>query len=221
VKSTVYFRNLHPKTRSNLDRYEITAWLYDILDCPWERQYRKWRPSLVGDLGGRVLEAGVGTGRNLKYYHTDVELTAIDLSSAMLKRARRRARHARCRVDFVLEDACSMASIPSGSHDWVIATYLCCVIPEELQRSVLEQFARVLKPGGRFRLLEMIYSKTPKIRKRQDFFAPFVEKVYGARFDRRTLAHLAEMGQLKVTRTTFLKHDVYLLIEGVKEDEKL
>jgi len=171
----------------------------------------------VGDLRGRVLEAGVGTGRNLKYYHADVDLTAIDLSSAMLKRADRRARHAKCRVDFVLEDACSMESIPSDSYDWIISTFLCCVIPEELQRPALEQFARVLKPGGRFHLLEMIYSGTPGIRKRQDFFAPFVEKVYGARFDRHTLAHLKEMEQLRVTGTRFLKDDVYLLIEGVKE----
>ena len=173
---------------------------------------------MVGDLRGRVLEAGVGTGRNLKYYRTDVELTAIDLSPAMLKRAKRRARHAGCRVDFVLEDACNMESIPSDSYDWVIATYLCCVIPQELQRPALEQFARVLKPGGRFRLLEMIYSKTPRIRKRQDFFAPFVEKVYGARFDRHTLAHLTGMGKLTVTGTRFLKDDVYLLMEGMKEN---
>ncbi len=36
----------------------ITAWFYDILDYPWERQYRHWRPQLVGDIHGEVLEAG-------------------------------------------------------------------------------------------------------------------------------------------------------------------
>jgi hypothetical protein len=51
-------------------KYDITAWFYDILDYPWERQYRNWRPQLVGDVRGKVLEAGVGTGRNLKYYNS-------------------------------------------------------------------------------------------------------------------------------------------------------
>jgi hypothetical protein len=41
-------------------KYDITAWFYDILDYPWERQYRHWRPQLVADIHGEVLEAGVG-----------------------------------------------------------------------------------------------------------------------------------------------------------------
>ncbi len=49
-------------------KYDATAWFYDILDFPWELQYRRWRPALVGDVRGSVLEAGVGTGRNLPYY---------------------------------------------------------------------------------------------------------------------------------------------------------
>jgi len=63
----------------------------------------------------------------------------------------------------------------------------------------------------------MIYSKNKKIRKRQEFFAPFVEAVYGARFDRNTLRYLKQSPKLKVTKTSFLKDDVYLLIEGVRQ----
>ena len=209
---------LHAKNRLNLDRYNATAHFYDILDLPWERQYRKWRPELIGDLRGAVLEAGVGTGRNLRYYHPSVDLVAIDLSPGMLGRARRRARAAQCRVTLLQEDACTMESVSSEGFDWIVATFLCCVLPEELQPVVLDQFARVLKPGGRFRFLEMIYSRIPGVRRRQDIFAPFVEKVYGARFDRNTLHHLEHSDSLRVTSTRFLKHDVYLLIEGTRRE---
>lgn len=212
------FYGLHRENKLNQNKYQITAWFYDILDFPWELKYRRWRPGLVGDLRGEVLEAGVGTGRNLNYYHHKVNLTALDFSTAMLKRSIKRARNARCRVTFVQEDACSMESIADGHFDWVVATFLCCVIPEELQHKVIGQIARVLKPGGRFRLLEMIYSKTPALRKRQDIFTPFVEKVYGARFDRNTLQHVKEAEKLKITSTRFLQHDTYLLIEGIQED---
>lgn len=208
--------DLHAKNLANLARYRVTAWFYDILDYPWERQYRTWRPQLLAEVSGNVLEVGVGTGRNLQHYPPTVaHLTALDFSPAMLRHAKRRAQGAVCPVRFVQDDVCTMSSIPADSFDWVVACFLCCVLPDDLQDQALAQISRVLKPGGRFCLLEMVYSKDPKLRKRQDRFAPFVEKVYGARFDRETLEHARATPGLTVTGTRFVKHDTYLLIDGV------
>lgn len=197
-------------------KYNVTALFYDILDSPWERIYRKWRPALIDDLRGKVLEAGVGTGHNLKHYHHSVDLVGIDLSDAMLNKSRKRAHQASCKVTLLHEDAATLSTLGAGEFDWVFSSFMCCVMPDEIQSHAIEQFARVLKPGGRFRLLEIVYSKNPRIRRRQDFFAPFVEKVYGARFDRHTLQYLHDEPALRVTNTSFLKDDVYLLIEGVR-----
>lgn len=208
-----------PESGENLrlqSKYDITALFYDILDYPWERVYRRWRPGLLEDVHGRVLEAGVGTGRNLKYYPADVDLTAIDLSPAMLRRASRRAEVSARSVDLRHEDAAVMGSVPSAHFDWVVSTFLCCVMPDSLQPQAIAQFARVLRPGGRFRLLEIVYSRQPWIRRRQKLFAPFVEKVYGARFDRQTLSHVRESRELRVDNTFFLKADTYLVIEGTR-----
>lgn len=199
-------------------KYGVTAWFYDILDLPWELQYRRWRPVLLSDLQGSVLEAGVGTGRNLPYYRPDATVTGIDLCQRMLDRAAKRGRQARCRFALHQEDVTTMESIPSGRFDWVISTFLCCVLPDHLQPLAIEQFERILKPGGRFRLLEMVYSQHPWLRRRQDIFAPFVERVYGARFDRRTLDHIRKAQKLKVKRAYFIKHDTYLVIEGERTD---
>jgi ubiquinone/menaquinone biosynthesis C-methylase UbiE len=195
-------------------KYEVTAWFYDLLDFPWELQYRRWRPGLLEDVRGRVLEAGVGTGRNLPYYHPEASVTAIDLSPAMLRRAAKRGRQAVCQWKLCQEDVTTLESIPSGQFDWVISTFLCCVLPDHLQPLALQQFERILKPGGRFRLLEMVYSQDPRLRRRQNFFAPFVQKVFGARFDRHTLEHVQRVPKLNLLGTRFLKHDTYLLIEG-------
>jgi len=94
--------------------------------------------------------------------------------------------------------------------------YLCCVMSDHLQPLAIKQFERVLKPGGRFRLLDIVYSKDPKLRRRQDFISGFVEKVYGARFDRNPLAYLENSEKLKISNTFFIKRDVYLVIEGHK-----
>ena len=199
-------------------KYDITAWFYDLLDFPWELQYRRWRPGLLEDVRGRVLEAGVGTGRNLRYYPPEASVTGIDLSQSMLRRAAKRGRQAACQFVLRQEDAATMASIPSSHFDWLISTFLCCVMPDHLQPLAIAQFERVLKPGGRFRLLEMVYSKAPRLRRRQEFFAPFVERVFGARFDRNTLAHVRAASKLRLLSTRFLKHDTYLLIEGERTD---
>lgn len=198
------------------EKYQMTAWFYDILDYPWERQYRKWRPELLGDVTGDVLEAGVGTGRNLPHYPPSAHVTGIELSPRMLGFARRRAKAARCRMTLLEADAAQLDLLPDNSFDWYISTFMYCVMPDRLQPLALEQMARKLKPGGRFRLLEMVYSSHPRLWRRQQLFAPFVEKVYGARFDRQTLQHLKDTFGLVVTATRYLKDDTYLLIEGCK-----
>ena len=175
------------------------------MDYPWERIYRHWRPILLQDVRGRVLEAGVGTGRNFKYYHSSVKLTGIDLSFPMLQKASKRAKAADCEINLFHEDATVMQSIPSNSFDFLMSTFMCCVMPDKLQPIAIKQFERVLKPGGRFRVLEMVYPKDPKRRRRLEFSAPFVEKVYGARFDRNTLEYLQKSPHLKVESNVLSK----------------
>lgn len=206
--------NISNENRSLQAKYRITSMFYDILDYPWEKQYKKWRPGLLKDVHGAVIEAGVGTGRNLRYYPSNAKVTGIDLSKDMLKISTKRGNLAECEFYPVHEDATSMESIPSNYFDWLVSTYLCCVMPDHLQPLAIDQFERVLKPGAHFRLLEMVYSKIPMLRRRQELFAPFIQWVYGARFDRNTLAYLEKSSILKITKTYYLKEDVYLVIEG-------
>ncbi len=206
----------HPDNQALHAKYAITAWWYDILDYPWERLYKQWRPQLLQGLQGKVLEAGCGTGRNFTYYPENVELTAIELSKAMLIKAAKRATQANCHIELLQQDATNMHDIADEQFDWIVSTFMCCVMPDHLQPKTLDEFSRILKPGGRFKLLEMIYSKDSKLKRRQDFFAPLVEKIYGARFDRHTLEYLSAHPKLEVSKVSFLKDDTYLLVEGYK-----
>ena len=66
---------------SNLDRYERIAPYYDLIDLPFEsRRYRALRPLLFRGLSGRLLEAGVGTGRNFPFYPMGVSLLSASTS---------------------------------------------------------------------------------------------------------------------------------------------
>ena len=76
---------------SNFERYQRIAWAYDLLDLPFEYgRYRKIRPQLFRGLSGRILDAGVGTGRNFPFYPVHSAVVGIDLSPAMLAHAQRR-----------------------------------------------------------------------------------------------------------------------------------
>ena len=197
------------------NKYRWTSRVYDLADAYWERQYRRWRPKLVSDLAGRVVEAGVGTGRNLPFYSGPARGVAFDLSEGMLQRARKRAPETQGRFSLVQADAAALP-FPRASFDWYVSTFLYCVLPDSLQRAALQEMERVLKPGGRFRLLEIVFSKQVKNRWRQKVWAPLVERVYGARFDRRTLEWVRGSSGLEITETSFLKTDTHLLIQGVK-----
>jgi len=126
---TVPFEWVHDENRLLLKKYDITVWFYDILDYWWERQYRNWRPALWEDVQGNVLEAGVGSGGNLKYYHCSVYLVGIYLCLEMIRKAGKREKMALCGVDLRREDATITQSFPSNHFDQLVFTFLCCVMP--------------------------------------------------------------------------------------------
>src|SRR5205085_8119269 len=107
---------------SNFERYQRIAWVYDLLDLPFEYgRYRKIRPLLFRGLSGRILDAGVGTGRNFPFYPPGSEVVGIDLSPAMLARAERRRPTAAARVELRQMDVTRLG-FPDRSFDAAIAT---------------------------------------------------------------------------------------------------
>jgi ubiquinone/menaquinone biosynthesis C-methylase UbiE len=104
---------------------------------------------------GDVLEVAVGTGLNLAFYRSDVRLTAVDLSPAMLAVARSRAAELGREVDLREADAQALP-FPDESFDAVVCTLSLCNIPDP--QAAIGQMGRVLRPGGRLLLLDHIGS---------------------------------------------------------------
>lgn len=82
-------------------RYDRLAPFYDLMEVPVERfRFSSWRKRLKNKvIGKRGLEAGVGTGKNFRYYPSNVHITAIDVSPRMLDRAEKRAQKLGIDVD--------------------------------------------------------------------------------------------------------------------------
>ncbi len=199
-------------TISLLERYQRIAPFYDLLDLAFERgRYRKIRPLLFHGLAGRVLDAGVGTGRNIPYYPPGAETVGIDLSPAMLLRAERRRQSLGAKVELRRMDVTRL-DFPHDSFDAAVATFLFCVLPEGQQAPGLSELGRVVRPGGTIRLLEYVRPQAALRRAMARPWEPWMRWAYGAGLDRNTEAHVAETG-MRVVESRFVVDDLIKLIE--------
>jgi phosphatidylethanolamine/phosphatidyl-N-methylethanolamine N-methyltransferase len=124
-------------------------------DRTFGRVFRHAREDFMRSLpvrrGDRVLEVGVGTGLCLPLYPSRCDVTGIDVSSGMLRKAADRVdRLELSHVRLVGMDAGDM-SFPDSSFDLVVAAYVVTAVPDH--RRLMGEMIRVSRPGGRIVLL--------------------------------------------------------------------
>ncbi len=195
----------------NVARYERIARFYDLLDLPFERRrYRALRPLLFEKLAGRLLDAGIGTGRNCAYYPPEAIVAGIDTSPAMLARAARRCATVAAAGQLHCMDVTQLR-FSNATFDGAVATFLFCVLPDESQIAALRELARVVKPGGLIRLLEYVRPRGTFRRLVSRLWEPWIAWAYGAGFDRQTERHIVDAG-LDLTESRYVIDDLVKLI---------
>jgi len=194
-----------------MERYQRIAPLYDLLDLPFERlRYRALRPLLFRGTAGRLLDAGIGTGRNCEFYPPAAVVTGIDLSPAMLARARERCPTLAAGGRLHRMDVTAL-TFPTGSFDAAVSTFLFCVLPDEMQVPALRELARVVKPGGMIRLMEYVRPRGTLRRLISYIWQPWIGWAYGASYDRHTEQHVPTAG-LELVESRFVVDDLLKLI---------
>ena len=197
---------------SNLDRYQRIAPFYDLLDLPFERgRYHALRPLVFRGLSGRLLEAGVGTGRNFPFYPMGVSaVVGIDLSPRMLARAERRRDLSPVPIGLRQMDVTKL-DFTDNTFDAAVSMFLFCVLPDQLQVPALQELGRVVKPGGPIRLLEYVRPRGTLRRILSRVWEPWIAFAYGASFDRQTELHIPAAG-LEVDESRYVVDDLVKLI---------
>jgi len=195
----------------NTKVYNHVARLYDLLDLPFEyRRYRPLRRIIWQGLSGRILDAGVGTGRNMDFYPSAGRITGIDLSPAMLKRAEARRQRSNRQVELFEMDVMT-TTFEDDYFDAVVSTFLFCVLDDRHQLPALKELRRIVKPDGEIRILEYVYSKRPLKRLIMRLWAPWVKWLYGATFDRNTEQYLNQ-ACFELVEERFLFDDIIKLL---------
>jgi len=132
--------------------YASLAPLYDLIyGTALQHGRGRAMERLAPRAGESILEVGVGTGLSAVQYPRDCRVTAIDLSAAMLQRARgRMMRHGTNHVRLCRMDATHLA-FRAGEFDAVYAPYVLNVVPDPV--AVAREMLRVCRPHGRIVLL--------------------------------------------------------------------
>jgi len=135
--------------------YERWAPIYDLV---FGKVFEHGRQSTIAEadrIGGRVLDVGVGTGLSLSDYSRNVKLCGVDISEPMLRKAQQRVRaQGLANVEtLAVMDAKNLA-FRDASFDAVVAQYVITTVPDP--EATLDDFVRVLKPGGELILVNHV-----------------------------------------------------------------
>ena len=127
-------------------------------------------------IGGRILEVGVGTGISLPDYARSNRLVGIDLSEPMLRKAQSRvAEHGLRNVEALAVMDAARLALPDQSFDVVVAQFVITAVPNP--EATLDEFARVIKPGGEIVLVNHIGAESGPRRLFEICFAPLARRL--------------------------------------------
>ena len=172
--------------------YNRVAWRYDLLETPMERMFfSKLRREMLEGVKGKVLDVGVGTGKNLPYYPEGIKLTGIDISPKMLEKARKRANKLGIKVDLEVMDV-EDVRFPDQTFDFIVVTFVFCSATDPVKG--LRELARVLKDDGTILLLEHVRSENRVLGKLMDWFNPVTRWLFGPNINRRTVENVKAAG---------------------------
>jgi ubiquinone/menaquinone biosynthesis C-methylase UbiE len=192
-------------------QYQRIAPFYDLLELPFEYgRYRRLRRLVFDGLSGRILDAGVGTGRNVEFYPQGASVVGIDISPAMLARAARRLKKSSAAIELREMDV-SRLDFPACSFDVAVATFLFCVLPDELQRPALRELGRVVRTDGSIRLLDYVRPQRPLRRAIAGLWEPWIAWAYGASFDRSTEELIPDVG-LELVKAEYVVEDLVKML---------
>ena len=180
-------------TTLTCERYQRISSIYDRMEGLMERRFRPWREKVWQfAYGPRILEVGVGTGKNMEFWPRDCKVTAIDLTPGMLDIARQRAQTLQRESDDLFLADVQHLDLPSRLFNTIVATFVFCSVPDPVQG--LSELGRLVRRDGHILLLEHVRIDKPFIGPFMDTLAPLIVKWNGANINRRTVANVGLAG---------------------------
>jgi phosphatidylethanolamine/phosphatidyl-N-methylethanolamine N-methyltransferase len=156
--------------------YQRWAPVYDLV---FGKVFDQGRQSTIAEadrIGGRVLDVGVGTGLSLSDYSPTTKVCGVDISEPMLRRAQQRVHDERLlNVETLAVMDAKHLAFADNFFDAVVAQYVITAVPDP--EATLDDFVRVLKPGGELILVNHIGAESGFRRLSELAFAPLARRL--------------------------------------------
>ncbi|HKF12541.1 MAG TPA: class I SAM-dependent methyltransferase [Xanthobacteraceae bacterium] len=175
--------------------YARWAPVYDLVFGAVFERGRHTAVAAAERIGGRILEVGVGTGISLPEYSRSNRLCGVDISEPMLRKAQQRVGElGLSNVEGLWVMDAEHLSFADASFDVVVAQYVITTVPNP--EATLDEFARVLRPGGEIVLVSRVGAEAGLRRALERWFAPAARKLgWRTEFAWERYAHWAEQSQ--------------------------
>jgi len=163
--------------RSTVEKaYARWAPVYDLVFGKVFQAGRSAATAAAERVGGRILEVGVGTGIALPDYGPTNRLVGIDISAPMLRKAQERvAEHGLTNVEALAVMDAKHLAFPDNFFDVVVAQFVITAVPDP--EATLDEFARVVKPGGEIILVNHIGAESGPRKVFELAFAPLARRL--------------------------------------------
>lgn len=157
----------------------------------------KQREKVVPDAHGVVLELGVGSGHNLKYYNASQVKHVIGIDptpdASKLSQAKEKSD-----ISFeLIKESAEVLPVADESIDTVVCTYVLCTIPDVHQ--ALSECRRVLKKDGRLLFVEHGLAPDKGVQKTQNRINGIWKKVAGGCHLNRDISSIISSSGFEIT----------------------
>jgi demethylmenaquinone methyltransferase/2-methoxy-6-polyprenyl-1,4-benzoquinol methylase len=203
------------KTLKTKIKYDRNAMFYDLFELPVEKLlYSRWRKKYFSRLKGKILDVGIGTGKNIDYYNSEAEVTGIDFSQKMLEKGRQKLAKSGKKNIILAQMDVENLNFNDNSFDYVITSSVFCSVPDPIKG--LKEISRVLKPDGKLIMIEHVLSKNRFISFLENFFNGIVRFFTGVNVNRDTGQNIIKSGMEITEDKNLALFDVFKLFKAKK-----
>ena len=195
----------------HIEKWNSAAKHFDQFNIGIERRYGDIKRELFAKCQGKVLLVAAGTGLDFPLFKDELDITAIDFSPKMVRKAKEKALKYNGSIKVELADVEDM-DYPDNSFDTTVTSCTFCSVPNPIRG--LKEIYRVLKPDGNLYMFEHVRPSNFILGLMMDFMSKFTRN-FGPELNRQTGINIRKAG-FKITREYNVYLDMVKLFEAVR-----
>jgi demethylmenaquinone methyltransferase/2-methoxy-6-polyprenyl-1,4-benzoquinol methylase len=198
--------------------YGFLAKFYDLFDLIFlwggKGNPRYGLVEAISDTPQRILDVCVGTAASsiaVATQHPQSQIIGIDISEAMLSVARRKISRKKLTNLELINMSADAMQLADNSFDVVMVSFALHEFENELREKIFKEISRVLKPGGKFLVIDFARQNSPSNRAFMKIWTLIEPSCFSAFLDIDWDKHFNTYGLIFESEKEFSNSKLYVL----------